>query len=132
MGSSGRGGYRQGSGRPSNWNLRPITVIKIPEPIKEQVLFYAHLVDDIHGNVENLRSDLETVTIPITQLRSMVEEIWQDEVINRNKKDRAAIKKALTILIDKLEDNHSHKPIDNLLVRTLPHDKQVSYVLGTL
>ncbi|MDG2991726.1 hypothetical protein L3556_12400, partial [Candidatus Synechococcus calcipolaris G9] len=72
MAQSNRGGYREGSGRPSNWNLKPITVIKIPLPIKEEVLEIAHQLDSLSEIDPSDRKEYETVTIPKTELQSLI------------------------------------------------------------
>jgi hypothetical protein len=43
---SGRGGYREGSGRKSNWlSSSPTTPVRIPDNIVDKVLEYAHQLD---------------------------------------------------------------------------------------
>jgi len=95
MVSQGRGGYREGSGRPSPWNLRPITVVKIPLPLKDKVLDFAHKLDNSDTNSLSDNSDLDNVTIPKDYIDSGIEQILRDVTITRNGKDKAAVKRAL-------------------------------------
>ncbi|MDG2991722.1 hypothetical protein L3556_12390 [Candidatus Synechococcus calcipolaris G9] len=132
MAQSNRGGYREGSGRPSNWNLKPITVIKIPLPIKEEVLEIAHQLDSLSEIDPSDRKEYETVTIPKTELQSLIKAIWSDPKINRDKRDQAAIRKALTILYDRLDSSYSRSNLNCAVYNKLSEKEQVDYALSLL
>jgi hypothetical protein len=46
MSISGRGGSREGSGRPSAWNNKKTVAIRVPECFSEQILEYARQLDN--------------------------------------------------------------------------------------
>jgi hypothetical protein len=46
MSISGRGGSREGSGRPSAWINRKTVAIRVPECFSKQILFYARQLDN--------------------------------------------------------------------------------------
>lgn len=46
MSISGRGGQREGSGRPSPWNNKKTVAIRVPEVFAEEVINYARRLDD--------------------------------------------------------------------------------------
>jgi hypothetical protein len=48
---SGRGGSREGSGRPTKWNNTPSIAVRVPEALKNQILAYAKELDK--GTVQN-------------------------------------------------------------------------------
>jgi hypothetical protein len=48
---SGRGGSREGSGRPAIWKHTPSIAVRVPEPLKNQILAYAKELDK--GTVQN-------------------------------------------------------------------------------
>lgn len=45
MSVSGRGGQREGSGRPSAWNNKKTVAIRVPEVFAEEVIDYARRLD---------------------------------------------------------------------------------------
>lgn len=45
MSISGRGGQREGSGRPSPWNNKKTVAIRVPEVFAEEVVEYARRLD---------------------------------------------------------------------------------------
>ncbi|AFY91308.1 hypothetical protein [Chroococcidiopsis thermalis] len=45
MSISGRGGQREGSGRPSPWNNKKTVAIRVPEVFVEEVVEYARRLD---------------------------------------------------------------------------------------
>lgn len=55
MSVSGRGGHREGSGRPSQWNNKKTVAVRVPECIVEQVVEYARKLDreEFTDNVQN-------------------------------------------------------------------------------
>lgn len=64
MNISGRGGSREGSGRPSTWNNKKTVAIRVPEIFSEQILDYArHLdngeiiqvTDNVHNQLDNVQ-----------------------------------------------------------------------------
>lgn len=46
MSISGRGGSREGSGRPSAWNNKKTVAVRVPECFSEQIIEYARLLDN--------------------------------------------------------------------------------------
>lgn len=46
MFTSGRGGAREGSGRPSAWNNTKTVAIRVPERYSKQIIKYARLLDN--------------------------------------------------------------------------------------
>lgn len=46
MSMSGRGGSREGSGRPSAWNNKKTVAVRVPECFSEQIIEYARLLDN--------------------------------------------------------------------------------------
>ncbi len=55
---SGRGGSREGSGRPSAWNNKKTVAIRVPECFSEQILDYARQLDngEISQAIDNVRN----------------------------------------------------------------------------
>jgi hypothetical protein len=55
---SGRGGSREGSGRPSAWNNKKTVAIRVPECFSEQILDYARQLDngEISQPIDNVRN----------------------------------------------------------------------------
>ena len=43
---SGRGGAREGSGRPSAWNNKKTVAVRVPECFSKQIIKYARLLDN--------------------------------------------------------------------------------------
>lgn len=98
MNQSKRGGYRVGSGRPSNWKSGKTTVIKIPVALKEQVLDLAHRLDD-GENLHTLIEEIQVfVTISKEGYNTVIDRILEDIILTRNGKDKAAIRRALETL----------------------------------
>ena len=65
---SGRGGERENAGRPSTWNHSPTTAVRVPEPLVEQILIYAHELDK--GAVQNQTDVSEQISELINQWQS--------------------------------------------------------------
>ena len=63
---SGRGGYREGSGRPSAWNHKKTIAVRVPECFATQVIEYARALDE-GKSIENVQNqsnfDLDNVQI---------------------------------------------------------------------
>jgi hypothetical protein len=59
---SGRGGERDGAGRPRAWKHTPTTAVRVPEPLVKQIMVYAHELDNgavqIQTNVSEQLSEL--------------------------------------------------------------------------
>jgi len=132
MQKSGRGGYRPNSGRPSNWNLKPITVVKLPEPLKQEVLEIAHQLDLLYSNKKIDRNDIETVTISKTELQNIIKAIWSNPNINRQGKDKAVIRKALTILFEHLETNYDRTRYNPRVLDKMDSGEAVRYAMSLL
>jgi hypothetical protein len=68
---SGRGGSREGSGRPLAWKHTPTTAIRVPESLKKQIMAFAHKLDE--GAVQNQTGTNDELLILITSWQSKVE-----------------------------------------------------------
>lgn len=71
MSISGRGGSREGSGRPSAWNNKKTVAIRVPECFAETLLEYARQLDrgetvQSSDNVQNQKI-LEMLRIALQQ-----------------------------------------------------------------
>jgi TRAP-type mannitol/chloroaromatic compound transport system substrate-binding protein len=62
---SGRGGRRDDAGRPAKWKHTPTTVIRVPEPLLNQIMVYAHELDN--GVVQNQIAPSEQLIEIITK-----------------------------------------------------------------
>jgi hypothetical protein len=68
---SGRGGSRENAGRPTTWNHTPTTAIRVPEPLLNQIIVYAHELDN--GVVQNQIAPSEQLLEILTKWQSKVE-----------------------------------------------------------
>jgi hypothetical protein len=71
MSISGRGGYREGSGRPSPWNNKKTVAVRVPECFAQQVVEYARKLDtnDFIDTVHNQN----TSSLDIVQIHKVLE-----------------------------------------------------------
>lgn len=96
MSMSGRGGAREGSGRPSAWNNKQTVAVRVPECFSEQILEYAKQLDNgnasqVIDNVQNqnilqteiqdLKRDLEETQLELQKTRSLLEASREREKI---------------------------------------------------
>jgi hypothetical protein len=68
---SGRGGERDGAGRPKSWNHSPTTAVRVPEPLVKQIMAYAHEIDN--GVVQNQTDVSEQLSELIARWQAKVE-----------------------------------------------------------
>lgn len=88
MSMSGRGGSREGSGRPSAWNNKKTAAIRVPECFLEQVLGYARQLDSgntsqfidnaknqniLQTEIQDLKRDLEETQLELSKTRSLLD-----------------------------------------------------------
>jgi hypothetical protein len=83
---SGRGGERENAGRPSTWNHSPTIAVRVPEPLVEQILVFAHELDK--GTVQNQTDVSDKLSELIAK--------WQIEL--SGKEDKARWQKAHKLL----------------------------------
>jgi hypothetical protein len=92
--SSGRGGYREGSGRKSNWvSSSPTKLVRIPDNIVDKVLEYAHQLDE--------GKSIEIAQNQTIQTQEILN-IWKSKVSGKELQPRWA---NVVKLISELEDS---------------------------
>lgn len=69
---SGRGGERENAGRPNKWNNTPTTAIRVPEVLVNQIMVYAHKLDD--GTVQNQTDVSEKLLKLITDWQAKIKD----------------------------------------------------------
>lgn len=87
---SGRGGSREGSGRPSAWNNKKTVAIRVPECFSEQILDYARQLDngEISQPIDNVRNQ---------KMLQMLKDALQYPT-NSFGKGKAVLKKIVSVL----------------------------------
>lgn len=87
---SGRGGTREGSGRPSAWNNKKTVAIRVPECFSEQILEYARQLDN--GNASQISDSVQN-----QKLLQMLKDALQYPT-NSFGKGKAVLKEVVSIL----------------------------------
>ncbi len=90
MSISGRGGLREGSGRPSAWNNKKTIAIRVPECFSEQILEYARQLDN--GNTSQVVDSVQN-----QKVLQMVKDALQYPT-NSFGKGKAVLKKIVSVL----------------------------------
>lgn len=90
MSMSGRGGSREGSGRPSPWNNKKTVAIRVPECFAQELLNYARRLDrdENTNNIDNVHNQ---------KLLSMLKETLNYPT-NSFGKGKAVIKEVVSIM----------------------------------
>lgn len=91
---SGRGGAREGSGRPSAWNNKKTVAVRVPECFSEQLLEYAKQLDNgnasqvivnvknqniLQTEIQDLKRDLEETQLELQKTRSQLQKLVASE-----------------------------------------------------
>jgi hypothetical protein len=104
MSISGRGGSREGSGRPSAWNHKKTVAIRVPECFAEQLLVYARQLDTSeipqgNDNVQNQGNivQYQTNNVQYQKVLLMLKDALEYPT-NRFGKGKAILKEVISIL----------------------------------
>lgn len=90
MSISGRGGSREGSGRPSAWNNRKTVAVRVPECFSKQIIKYARLLD-------NNETPSVTDTVQNQKILQMLKDAL-DVPTNNFGKGKAILREVISIL----------------------------------